>query len=56
MPLQFSFRDIEPAAPEPEALRIIGEESKRKGTDKLTSHQIDEIIKETRADRREKKS
>jgi PHD/YefM family antitoxin component YafN of YafNO toxin-antitoxin module len=37
------------AAPEPEVLRIIGEESKRKGTDKLTSKQIDEIIRKTRA-------
>jgi PHD/YefM family antitoxin component YafN of YafNO toxin-antitoxin module len=37
------------AAPEPEVLRIIGEESKRKGTDKLTAKQIDEIIRKTRA-------
>jgi prevent-host-death family protein len=29
------------AAPEPEVLPIIGEESKRKGTDSLTSRQID---------------
>ena len=36
------------AAPEPEVLRVIGEESKRKGTDKLTSRQIDQIIKATR--------
>ena len=33
------------AAPEPEVLRIIGEESKRKGTDKLTSREIDQEIK-----------
>src|SRR5437667_12745694 len=32
------------AAPEPEVLTIIGEESKAKGTDVLTSHQIDRII------------
>ena len=37
------------AAPEPEVLRLIGEESKRKGTDKLTSRQIDQVIKATRA-------
>ena len=33
---------------EPRILRIIGEESVRNGTDKLTSRQIDQIIKETR--------
>lgn len=37
------------AAPEPEVLRLIGEESQRKGTDRLTSKQIDEIIRKTRA-------
>ncbi len=37
------------AAPEPEVLRIIGEESKRKGTYKLSAKQIDEIIRKTRA-------
>jgi len=37
------------AAPEPEVLRVIGEESKKKGTDKLTSRQIDQIIKAARA-------
>jgi prevent-host-death family protein len=52
-----SLRDyVRLAVPEPEVLRIIGEESKRNGTDKLTSRQIDQIIKETRADRRKKKS
>lgn len=45
-----SIRDyVRLAAPEPEVLRIIGEESRRKGTDKLTSRQIDRIIKATRA-------
>jgi prevent-host-death family protein len=40
-----SIRDyVRLAAPEPEVLRIIGEESGRKGTDKLTSQQIDRII------------
>ena len=47
-----SIRDyIKLAAPEPEVLRIIGEESVRKGTDKLTSRQIDRIIQKTRVAR-----
>ena len=33
------------AAPEPEVLRVIGAESHRKGTDKLTSRHIDQEIK-----------
>ena len=37
------------AAPEPEILKAIGENSKRKGTDRLTSRQIDSIIKKARA-------
>jgi prevent-host-death family protein len=36
------------AAPEPEVLRILGEESRRHKTDKLTSKRIDQIIKATR--------
>ena len=41
-----SIRDsVRLAAPAPEVLRVIGEESKRKGTDKLTSRQIDQVIK-----------
>jgi prevent-host-death family protein len=40
------------ATPEPEILRIIGEESKRNGTDKLTSRQIDAIIKKARVEKR----
>ena len=35
--------------PEPEVLRVIGEESQRKDTDKLSSRQIDRIIKAARA-------
>jgi prevent-host-death family protein len=42
------------AVPEPEVLRVIGEESRRNGTDKLTSRQIDQIIKSTRAQRRQR--
>jgi prevent-host-death family protein len=37
------------AAPEPEVLRLIGEESRRKGTSALTSRQIDQVIKAARA-------
>ena len=45
-----SIRDyVRLAAPEPEVLRIIGEESQRRGTDKLTSRQIDQVIKAVRA-------
>jgi prevent-host-death family protein len=45
-----SIRDyVRLAAPEPEVLRLIGEESKRKGTDNLTSRQVDQVIKATRA-------
>jgi prevent-host-death family protein len=45
-----SIRDyVRLAAPEPEVLRIIGEESQRKGTDKLTSVQIDQVIRAARA-------
>ncbi len=47
-----SIRDyVRLAAPEPEVLRVIGEESKRKGTDKLTSRQIDQAIKAARAEK-----
>jgi len=46
-----SIRDyVRLAAPDPEVLRIIGEESMRKGTDKLTSRQIDQAIKVARAE------
>jgi prevent-host-death family protein len=45
-----SIRDyVRLAAPEPEVLRVIGEESQRKGTDKLSSRQIDQIVRATRA-------
>jgi prevent-host-death family protein len=44
-----SLRDyVKLAAPEPEVLRILGEESKRKGTNKLTSRQIDQVIQAAR--------
>jgi len=45
-----SIRDyVRLAAPEPEVLRLIGEESRRKGTDKLTPRQIDQVIRAARA-------
>ena len=45
-----SIRDyVRLAAPEPEVLKLIGEESRCNGTDKLTSRQIDQVIKATRA-------
>jgi prevent-host-death family protein len=51
-----SIRDyVKLAAPEPEVLRIVGEEAKRNGTSRLTSRQIDQIIRATRAARRNKK-
>jgi prevent-host-death family protein len=44
-----SIRDyVRLATPEPEVLRIIGEESRRNGTDKLSSRQIDRIVKAAR--------
>jgi len=45
-----SIRDyVRLAAPEPEVLRILGEESMAKGTDRLSSQQIDRIIRAARA-------
>jgi prevent-host-death family protein len=45
-----SIRDyVRLAAPEPEVLKVIGEESKRHGTNALSSNRIDQIIKATRA-------
>ena len=37
------------ASPEPEVLRVIGEDSKRRGTNRLTPKQIDTIISAVRA-------
>jgi prevent-host-death family protein len=48
-----SIRDyVRLAAPEPEVLKAIGEQSKQKGTDKLSPRQIDRVIKATRAKKR----
>ena len=50
-----SIRDyVRVAAPEPEVLRLIGKESQRKGTDKLSSRQIDQIIKAARVQKRKR--
>lgn len=47
-----SIRDyVRLAAPEPEVLRIIGEESEAQGTDKLSGQQIDRVIREARTKR-----
>jgi prevent-host-death family protein len=44
-----SLRDyVKLAAPEPEVLRVLGEESERHGTSTLTSRQIEKIIKASR--------
>src|SRR5579872_7172572 len=44
-----SIRDyVRLAAPEPEVLRVIGEESRRKGTNRFSSSHIDKVIKNTR--------
>lgn len=41
-----SLRDyVRLAAPEPEVLRIIGSESIQKGTSKLSSKQVDQIVR-----------
>jgi len=48
-----SLRDyVKLAAPEPEVLRLIGEESERKGTSKMTQRQIDQAIKMARVQRK----
>ncbi len=50
-----SIRDyVKLAAPEPEVLRIIGEESERNGTNTLSSRQIDQVIKAARAQKKKR--
>jgi prevent-host-death family protein len=47
-----SIRDyVKLAAPEPDVLRVIGEESERKGTSSLSARQIDQVIKTSRTER-----
>ncbi len=44
-----SIRDyVRLAVPEPDVLRVLGQESKQRHTDKLTPRQIDTIIKSAR--------
>jgi prevent-host-death family protein len=48
-----SVRDyVRLAVPEPEVLRIIGMESKSKGTNRLSVTQIDQIVKAARKSKR----
>jgi prevent-host-death family protein len=48
-----SIRDyVRLAVPEPEVLRIIGEESRSKKTNRLTARQIDRVIQAARKTRR----
>ena len=48
-----SLRDyVRLAVPEPEVLRVLGKESRRKGTDKLGSRRIDRAIKAARQSKR----
>jgi hypothetical protein len=50
-----SIRDyVKLAAPEPEVLRVIGEESKQNGTNKMTQRQIDQEIKAYRAQKKKR--
>lgn len=50
-----SIRDyVKLAAPEPEVLRIIGEESERNRTNTLTSRQIDQVVKAARAQKKKR--
>jgi len=49
-PILLSIRDyVRLAAPEPEVLRILGEESERSGTSALTTRRIDQIITAARS-------
>jgi len=44
-----SIRDyVRLAPPEPDVLKLIGEESQRKGTHKMTTREIDRVIKTSR--------
>ncbi|MGA3015675.1 MAG: type II toxin-antitoxin system Phd/YefM family antitoxin [Bryobacteraceae bacterium] len=50
-----SIRDyVRLAAPEPEVLRVIGEESQRHGTDTLSPARIDRVIKAARLQKRKR--
>ena len=50
-----NIRDyVKLAAPEPEVLKIIGDEAKRNKTSALTSRQIDQIIKAARSEKKQR--
>ena len=50
-----SIRDyVKMAAPEPEVLRLLGEDSRHNGTDALTSRQIEQVINTTRAQKKKR--
>ena len=50
-----SIRDyVKLAAPEPEILKLIGEESERNGTSQMTGRQIDQVVKASRATRKKR--
>jgi hypothetical protein len=50
-----NIRDyVKLAAPEPEVLKVIGEEAKRNRTSALTSRQIDQVIKAARTDKKKR--
>ena len=52
-----SIRDyVKLAAPEPDVLELIGEESRRNRTDELSSRKIDQVIKAARAARKSTRS
>jgi len=50
-----NIRDyVKLAAPEPEVLKIIGQEAKRNKTAALTSRQIDQVIKRVRSEKKKR--
>ena len=50
-----NIRDyVKLAAPEPEVLKIIGEEARRNRTSALTPRQIDQVIRAARADKKKR--
>jgi prevent-host-death family protein len=50
-----NIRDyVKLAAPEPEVLKIIGDEARRNRTSSLTSRQIDQVIKAARSEKKKR--
>ncbi|MEI9980202.1 MAG: type II toxin-antitoxin system Phd/YefM family antitoxin [Edaphobacter sp.] len=50
-----NIRDyVKLAAPEPEVLKIIGDEARQSGKSAITSRQIDQVIKATRTEKRKR--